>query len=106
MAGLDLSGFERRNQGAGRFALRGLALDIELRTQACVGSNSGEMQRILLQSDVLVRDLQAALKTAQLRIIASDLRQQTEQHVAARFFRCSDVPTGGFQCPAAPATEV
>ncbi len=75
MAGLDLSGFERRNQGARGFELRGLALDIELRTQARVGANLGEVQRILLQSDVLVRNLQAPLKAAQFRIIAGDLRQ-------------------------------
>src|SRR5260370_41496302 len=106
MAGLDLSSFERRNQGARGFELCGLTLDIELRTQARVGSNLGEVQRILLQSDVLVRDLQSALKAAQFRIIACDLRQQTKEHVAPRFCDCAYVRRSGLQSPAASAKEV
>ena len=103
-----LGGFERWNQSASRFELRPLTLDIELRTQACLGSNPGEVQRIPLQSDVLAGDLQAPLKAAQLRIIAGDLRQHADQRVSPGFGSpgTSGAFGGGCNCANSPTVSV
>src|SRR5262249_29874246 len=106
MDGLNLGGLQLRNQCARRFKLRRLALHIKLGAESRLRSNLGEVQRILLELDVLIRDVQALLKSPQLGVIPCDLCQQADERVAARLADCSNVSGCSFQRASPSAKEI
>src|SRR5215472_14393075 len=74
--------------------------NIELRCQSRLRSRLSQMKSVLLDENVLVRNIEPKLKTSQLCVRTPELSQDRNQHGPARFCRCSSVRAGRLQSSA------
>ena len=103
--GLDAA-FQDWDNGPGGCEQSGGLLHVEVASQAIGEPVAGEGESVLLGFDVFVGDVQAALKAAQVDVIAGDLAEQCEQHIAAAEFGSGDFGLAGLDRAACPAEHV
>ena len=70
--------------------------DIQVVGQSRAEPAARQFQRLVLRAKVFLRDRQIVLLAAQLDVVARDLTEQRDQHVATVFFRRGEIAPGRF----------
>ncbi len=100
-AGID-AGNLRSNALQLCFRLR----DVAFGGQAGLRALPGEIERVLGGRDIFVRDFEAQLRSAQIRVVASDIAQQCDQDVAAVLLGRGEIGARGFDAAADSSEQI